>query len=261
MVVGFPTGPRVFTLRQDDVSKAVGLTSWPSGVRLASYIAEVITRSARWDASGTRTVVELGAGSAPLASMTAALFGARVLVTDGLEEVLRLAHVNTMRNLGSLDQMTLMPLSWADEPAIREAADKLGVALSLSCAMGGASGATATVKGRQADPAVGAGGAASGPSSSPESSATPSVAPSPADAARASRPFVDYVFAADVIYAVRPCGSSCQLTNGSSGCPSAGCLGWDSQEPLIKRRESRPVAASKRREGWGWKRKCKCKCK
>ena len=68
------------------------------------------------------TVLELGSGASPLASMTAALLGARrVLVTDGSQRSLSLARTNAVRNLPSAtaERLHFQTLMWGDAEGAR----------------------------------------------------------------------------------------------------------------------------------------------
>ena len=119
-VVDVVVGTTAFTLHQEDISKDVGLTTWPSGIFLANHLF-----ASAQDAVRGRAVLELGCGGSPLATMTAALCGARsAWATDGSDGPLDLARRNVDANVGlpARAAITMARLRWGhvgDTAALR----------------------------------------------------------------------------------------------------------------------------------------------
>ena len=85
-------GPKLYTFRQGKDIDNVGKVVWASGIFLAQYLADEVA-----SLRGKRAI-ELGCGSAPLASLVLGELGCHTICTDGMDDVLALAKVNIDSN-------------------------------------------------------------------------------------------------------------------------------------------------------------------
>lgn len=115
--------------------RQTGWTQWDAGFCLADYIERTSLWDMRCDPSGcdvrsryaNATVLELGAGSGGLVAIALANAGARVLATDGDEDVLDILDANVRANSkGHTGFLGSALLRWGDPADLVSARNRLG---------------------------------------------------------------------------------------------------------------------------------------
>lgn len=119
-----PGGPRICKIQQGRQAENVGQLLWRSGVALANWIGKKASEDTGLFAG--KSVLELGCGCAPLASIVAAEWGAtQVVASDGDAEVIELSRENVQKNTLTLSKSIVCEqLEWGHSEGMKNLAKR-----------------------------------------------------------------------------------------------------------------------------------------